>query len=68
VLHLGIVLEVALIAVARKIVVLDLAKYDGVRVLALSALVITLAGALYLERRNRSDFPRGRAAAAADEA
>jgi uncharacterized membrane protein (DUF373 family) len=50
-LHVEIVLEVALIAIARKIVVLDLAKYDGLRVLALAALIIALTGALIVERR-----------------
>lgn len=53
VVHVEIVLEVALIAIARKVIVLDFEKYDGLSVLAVAALVITLAGALFLKRRSR---------------
>jgi uncharacterized membrane protein (DUF373 family) len=60
VLHVEIVLEVALIAVARKVIVLDLSKYDGLTVLSIAALIIALAGAFFLERRARS---RAKAAA-----
>lgn len=48
VIHVEIVLEVALIAIARKVIVLDLSKYDGVSVLAIAALIIALAGASFL--------------------
>lgn len=54
VIHVEIVLEVALIAIARKVIVLDLEKYDGLRVLSVAALIIALAGAFLLERRARS--------------
>ncbi|WP_375759298.1 phosphate-starvation-inducible PsiE family protein [Corallococcus exercitus] len=57
VVHVEIVLEVALIAIARKVIVLDLSKYDGVSVLAIAALVVALAGALFL-RTSRA--PSGR--------
>ncbi|MBZ4376967.1 phosphate-starvation-inducible PsiE family protein [Corallococcus sp. AS-1-6] len=56
VVHVEIVLEVALIAIARKVIVLDLSKYDGVSVLAMAALIIALAGAFslrVLRRRSR---------------
>ncbi|WP_199746900.1 MULTISPECIES: phosphate-starvation-inducible PsiE family protein [Corallococcus] len=53
VVHVEIVLEVALIAVARKVIVLDLSKYDGVTVLAMAALVIALAGAFFLRTSRR---------------
>lgn len=53
VVHVEIVLEVALIAIARKVIVLDLSKYDGISVLAVAALTIALAGAFYVERRAR---------------
>ena len=53
VVHVEIVLEVALIAIARKVIVLDLQKYDGLRVFAVAALILALAGAFYLERRGR---------------
>ncbi|MBS1153533.1 MAG: hypothetical protein H6Q89_5231 [Myxococcaceae bacterium] len=51
VVHVEIVLEVALIAVARKVIVLDLSKYDGLTVLAIGALLVALAGAFFLQRR-----------------
>ena len=53
VIHIEIVLEVALIAIARKVIVLDLTKYDGLSVLAIAALIITLAGASFLQRSAR---------------
>lgn len=51
VLHLGPVLELGLVALARKAIVLDLEKYDGVTLLGLAALVVALGSALYLQRR-----------------
>ena len=60
VIHVEIVLEVALIAVARKVIVLDLSKYDGLTVLSIAALIIALAGGFFLERSARS---RAKAAA-----
>ena len=54
VIHVEIVLEVALIAVARKVIVLDLSKYDGLTVLSIAALIIALACAFFLERRARA--------------
>ncbi|WP_224248140.1 phosphate-starvation-inducible PsiE family protein [Hyalangium gracile] len=48
VIHVEIVLEVALIAIARKVIVVDLSKYDGISVLALAALIIALAAASFL--------------------
>jgi uncharacterized membrane protein (DUF373 family) len=53
VIHVEIVIEVALVAVARKVIVLDLSEYDGLTVLSIAALIITLAGAFFLERRAR---------------
>ena len=53
VVHVEIVLEVALIAMARKVIVLDLEKYDGITVLSIAALVIALAVAFLLERNAR---------------
>ena len=51
--HLGIVLEVALIAIARKVIILNVSKYDGVSVLAVAALIVALAVAWALEKRER---------------
>ena len=52
-IRLDIVLEVALIAIARKIIVIDLADYDGLSVIGIAALVMSLAIANYFARRAR---------------
>ncbi|MBN1208962.1 MAG: phosphate-starvation-inducible PsiE family protein [Myxococcaceae bacterium] len=57
VIHVEIVLDVALIALSRKVIVLDLSQYDGVSVLALAALIIALAGASFL-RASRCQLRR----------
>jgi uncharacterized membrane protein (DUF373 family) len=57
VIHVEIVLEVALIAIARKVIVLDLSKYDGLTLLSIAALIIALAGAFFVERRARDRAP-----------
>jgi len=53
VIRVEIVIEVGLIAIARKVIVLDLSKYDGLTVLAMAALIIALAGAFFVARRSR---------------
>lgn len=64
VVHVEIVLEVALIAIARKVILLDVEKYDWPSVMAIAGLVLALAGAFALNRwaRHRSTrLRRGRA-------
>ena len=56
VIHVEIVLEVALIAIARKVIVLDLSKYDGLQVIAIASLILALAAAFYIERRARAFY------------
>lgn len=51
VVHVEIVLEVALIAIARKVIVLDVTKYSGMTLLAIAAIVLALAAAYHLQRR-----------------
>ena len=51
VIHSEIVLEVALIAIARKVIILDLKEYDSVVILGIAALIITIAGAYYILRQ-----------------
>jgi uncharacterized membrane protein (DUF373 family) len=58
VVHLEVVLEVALIALARKVIVLDTAKEGGVTVLGLAALALALAVAFYLQRRAKKRAER----------
>jgi len=49
--HVEVVVLVAIIALARKIVVLRLEEYSGIMLLGLAALIIALAVAYYLIRR-----------------
>ena len=51
VVHVEIVLEVALIAIARKVIILDLEKYDGLTVLSMAGLILSVATAFYVVRR-----------------
>lgn len=51
--HVEIVLEVALIAVARKVVILDVKDYQPLTLFAIAAIVLALAAAFYLEKRGR---------------
>ena len=53
IIHVEIVLEVGLIAVARKVIVLDLEKYDGITVIGIAALILALAAAFFVTRRSR---------------
>jgi uncharacterized membrane protein (DUF373 family) len=52
--HVEIVLEVALIAVARKIVILDIKEYSPMVIFAIAAIVLALSVAYFLEKRARS--------------
>jgi uncharacterized membrane protein (DUF373 family) len=51
VVHSEIVLEVALIAIARKVIILDLKEHDSVLVIGVAALILTIAVAYYILRR-----------------
>lgn len=57
ILHVQIVIKVALIAIASKVIVLDLGKYDGIRVLGLAALITGLTLSFFLMRRSRDSGP-----------
>ena len=57
VIPIGIVVEVALLALARKVIVLDLEKHDGLTTLALAALVAAIALA-YLAIKRKFDKAR----------
>lgn len=50
IIHVEIVAEIALIALARKVIVLDLDASDALTVLAIAALILALAVALHLSR------------------
>jgi uncharacterized membrane protein (DUF373 family) len=51
VVHVEIVLEVALIAIARKVIILDLEKYSSLTLLGIAALILAVAVAFYVIRR-----------------
>ena len=57
VVHVEVVLEVAIIAIARKVIILDLEKYDGLTLLGTAGLIAAVAAALFSLKR-RSDFFR----------
>lgn len=52
--HVEIVLEVALIAVARKVVIIDVKEYSPETLLAIAAIVLSLAVAYYLQKQLRA--------------
>jgi len=69
VVHVEIVVEVALIAIARKVIILDLDKYSGPTVVGIAALILALSVAYYIEKRaRRADARADRMEAAADPA
>src|ERR1700690_3373276 len=57
VVHVRLVLEVALIAIARKIILLEPGDVPGSTMFGVAALILALAVAFYLERQARKDQP-----------
>ena len=55
VVHVEIVLVVALIAIARKVIVLDLSKYDGLTIFAIAAVILSLSVGYLLIRHARTN-------------
>lgn len=53
VVHVEIVMEVALIAIARKVIVLETAEFSPLTGMAVAALVLALASGFYLARKGR---------------
>ena len=51
VVHVEIVLEVALIAIARKVIILDLEKYTSLTLVGIAALILSVAAAFYVVKR-----------------
>ena len=51
VIHVEIILEVALIAIARKVIILDFEKYDALTIVGTAALIVASAAAFYAVRR-----------------
>ncbi len=66
VVHSEVVLEVALIAIARKVIILDLKEYDTTVLIGIAAMILAIAGAYYILRRKlridlsaNCDVPQG---------
>jgi uncharacterized membrane protein (DUF373 family) len=57
VIHIRIVLEVALIAMARKVIILEPNSVPGWTLFGLAALIFALAVAFYFERQAHGDQP-----------
>lgn len=51
VVRVEIILEVALIAIARKVIILDFEKFDGFTTLAIGGLILAIAAAFYAVRK-----------------
>jgi uncharacterized membrane protein (DUF373 family) len=60
VVHSEIVLEVALIAITRKVIILDVKEYSGLSIIGIAALIISIAVAYHFlrqPRKRRGDVP-----------
>ncbi len=51
IIHVEIILEVALIAIARKVIILDFEKYDSLTIMGTAALIAATAAAFYAVKR-----------------
>lgn len=54
VVHVEIVLEVALIAIARKVIILDVEKYSALTLVGIAALILSVSIAFWVIKRQRS--------------
>ncbi len=52
VVHVEIVLEVALIAIARKVIILDISKYESLTLVGVAALISAVALAFFVIKRH----------------
>ena len=58
IVHSEIVLEVALIAIARKVIILDVKEYDPVSIIGISALIIAISISYYILRSKIRKTPK----------
>lgn len=56
VVHVEVVMLVAIIAIARKVIVMDFEKYSGFEILGIAGVIIALAGGYYLIKRTGCGF------------
>jgi uncharacterized membrane protein (DUF373 family) len=53
VVHVEIVLEVALIAIARKVIILDVGKYEPLTLIGIACLIVAVSLAFYVIKQYR---------------
>ena len=58
VIHVEIVLEVALIAIARKVIILDINKYESLTLVGIAALIAAVALAFWVIKRHIKPFKK----------
>jgi len=51
VVHVEVVIEVALIAIARKVIIIDLEKYENLTLFGIAALILAISAAIYAIKR-----------------
>jgi len=57
VIHAEVVLLIAVIAVSRKVILLDLTKYDPIAIIGLSLIILSLGVCYFLVKRsNKNDY------------
>jgi uncharacterized membrane protein (DUF373 family) len=54
VVHVEVVLEVALIAIARKVIIVDVKEFSSESIIGIAALVLALSTGYYLQKRART--------------
>jgi len=52
VVHVEVVIEVAIIAIARKVIILDVEKLDSLTLVGIAAIIVTLAAAYWVVNRH----------------
>lgn len=57
IIHVEVIIMVAVIAVARKIIILDTTEGTDLHLIGLSVMMIALGGAYYLVRRSNAQYP-----------
>jgi uncharacterized membrane protein (DUF373 family) len=53
--HYEVVLSVAIIAIARKVIILDLKEVDSLTLIGIASIIIALTGGYFLMKRSRSN-------------
>jgi uncharacterized membrane protein (DUF373 family) len=57
VVHAEVVVEVAMIAIARKVIILDMKELSGLTLVGIAAIIAALTGAFYVLKRMRDAKP-----------